>query len=125
MAASSSSRGLVCFGKGLVNQIRAGGSGDQLHSPSLALRRAVHASAYDKNVDEQLRPTVVPDHIIGPQPDKYWAPHPQTGVFGPDKAHNPAVGAGFRPANGGEDSVLDQKAFFRSSEGLEKPETYP
>ncbi|THG04645.1 hypothetical protein TEA_004774 [Camellia sinensis var. sinensis] len=82
--------------------------------------RAVHGSVYDKNLDEQVHPTVVPDDVIKPQSDKYWAPHPQTGVFGPATEQNRA--AGFHSTvNGGEDSVLEQKAFFRPLEDLDKP----
>lgn len=81
----------------------------------------MHVSAYDKNVDDQVRPTVVPDEVIEPQSDKYWAPHPQTGVFGPDTGNDPAPGGGSSAVNGGEDSVLEQKAFFRPLEDLEKP----
>lgn len=83
-------------------------------------RRAVHVSVYDKNVDEQVRPTVVPDEVIEPQSDKYWAPHPQTGVFGPATGDNPAPGES-SAVNDGEESVLEQKAFFRPLEDLEKP----
>ncbi|KAL7162970.1 hypothetical protein ACSBR2_039135 [Camellia fascicularis] len=83
-------------------------------------KRAVHGSVYDKNLDEQVRPTVVPDDVIKPQSDKCWAPHPQTGVFGPATEQNPA--AGFHSTvNGGEDLVLEQKAFFRPLEDLDKP----
>jgi hypothetical protein len=34
----------------------------------------VHASAYDKNLEEQVRPAVVPDDVIGgaANPDRYW-----------------------------------------------------
>ncbi|PSS32915.1 Alanine--tRNA ligase [Actinidia chinensis var. chinensis] len=120
MAANSLSRGLVGFGKQFVNQIRS----DPTHSPSLSLRRAVHVSVYDKNVDDQVRPTVVPDHVIQLGSDKYWSPHPQTGVFGPATEHSPDAGGerGFHlSANGREDSVLEQKAFFRPLEDLEKP----
>ena len=44
--------------------------------------RSAHFCVYDKNPDDQFRPGVVPDELIQPQSDKYWAPHPQTGVFG-------------------------------------------
>ncbi|XP_057462822.1 late embryogenesis abundant protein At5g17165-like [Actinidia eriantha] len=117
MAANSLSRGLVGFGKRFVNQIRA----DLTHFPSLSLRRAVHVSVYDKNVDDQVRPTVVPDHVIQPGSDKYWAPHPQTGVFGPATEHSQVAGGELSSSNGREDSVLEQKAFFRPLEDLEKP----
>ena len=81
-------------------------------------------SVYDKNVDDQVCPTVVPDHVIQPGSDKYWSPHPQTGVFGPATEHSPVAGVerGFHlSANGCVDSVLEQKAFFRPLEDLEKP----
>ncbi|GFY81809.1 hypothetical protein Acr_02g0000490 [Actinidia rufa] len=141
MAANSQGRSLVGFGKRFVKQIGAGTSRDPSHSPSLSLRfycikynelmmtviiaiivcrRAVHVSVYDKNVEDQVRPTVVPDDVIGSQPDKYWAPDPQTGVFGPATEHKPGEG-GVSSSNGGEDSVLEQKAFFRPLEDLEKP----
>ncbi|CAI9772063.1 unnamed protein product [Fraxinus pennsylvanica] len=57
--------------------------------PSLCLRRGVHVSVYDKNIEEHVHSTVVPDYLILPQSDKYWAPHPQTGVFGPATDHKP------------------------------------
>ncbi|KAE9464646.1 hypothetical protein RHGRI_008806 [Rhododendron griersonianum] len=126
MAANSQCRGLVGIGKRFVNQIRAGTSPDPIHSPFLALRRAVHFSVYDKNFDDQVRPTVVPDDVIQPGSDKYWSPHPQTGVFGPAAEHSQVAGGersfySSAAANGGEDSVLEQKAFFRPLEDLEKP----
>lgn len=89
-------------------------------------RRTAHASTYDKNLDDQVRPTVVPDEVIQPESEKYWAPHPQTGVFGPATEQNTCVGVErgfhFSPAKG-EDSVLEEKAWFRptSLEDLEKP----
>ena len=93
--------------------------------------RSAHFSIYDKNPDDQLPPGVVPDELIQPQSDKYWAPHPQTGVFGPAAEQNAATaGAGSRdggffssPVNGGGESVLEEKAWFRptSLEDLEKP----
>lgn len=87
--------------------------------------RSVQASAYDKNPEENVNSTVVPDHVIPPQPDEYWAPHPKTGVFGPATDENPS---GRNPgaegsANGG--SVLEEKAFFRPLEDLDKPPVQP
>lgn len=93
----------------------------------LHFSRAVHNSAYDKNPDEQIRPSVVPDELIQPQSDKYWAPHPKTGVFGPATESTSAAGGerGLHASSsdGGEGSVLEQKAWFRptSIEDLEKP----
>ena len=87
---------------------------------------------YDKNPDDQVRPGLVPDELIqAPRSDKYWAPHPKTGVFGPAAEQNAATaGAGNRdhgfysaPVNGEGESVLEEKAWFRptSLEDLEKP----
>ncbi|CAN6564603.1 unnamed protein product [Malus baccata var. baccata] len=87
---------------------------------SLISERAAHTSIYDKNPDEQIRPSFVPDDVIPPQPDKYWAPNPHTGVLGPAGRQ----GGRFLPSDGGEESsVLEQKAWFRptSIEDLEKP----
>lgn len=87
----------------------------------------MHASAYDKNVEEQVRPAFVPDDVIGGaagSPDKYWGPHPTTGVFGPaavDPKLAAAAGAPATAANGGGGSVLDQKVWFRPLEDVEKP----
>uniref|UniRef100_K3YAG1 Uncharacterized protein n=1 Tax=Setaria italica TaxID=4555 RepID=K3YAG1_SETIT len=85
--------------------------------------RAVHASAYDKNLEDQVRPAFVPDDVIGgaANPDKYWGPHPKTGVFGPAAVDaNKAAGAPDAAANGAG-SVLDQKVWFRPLEDVEKP----
>ncbi|XP_047958703.1 late embryogenesis abundant protein At5g17165-like [Salvia hispanica] len=107
---------LASFGKRLV--------GGQIRSliPSLSIRRSVHVSVYEKNPEEHIRATLVPDDVIPPQPEHYWSPHPQTGVFGPAKDHKPALGVErglhSRSVAG---SVLEQKAFFRPLEDLEKP----
>ncbi|KAJ3707068.1 hypothetical protein LUZ61_010773 [Rhynchospora tenuis] len=81
--------------------------------PLSASRRNVHASSYDKNVEDHVRPTVVPNYVIDTNSDKYWGPHPKTGVFGP------AVGGGttdqYQSTNS-TSSVLDQKVWFRFSE---------
>ncbi|KAK4489823.1 hypothetical protein RD792_000467 [Penstemon davidsonii] len=113
---------ILGFGKSLVKPFTI-----IPNSLSLALRRSVHGSVYEKNPEDLVQSTVVPDHVIHPlQPDQYWAPHPQTGVFGPAKDHNPASGgeSGFH-ASASEDSVLEQKAFFRPLEDLDKPEVHP
>ncbi|KAI4324883.1 hypothetical protein MLD38_030327 [Melastoma candidum] len=85
-------------------------------------RRITTASVYDKNPEDHIRPAVVPDEVIGPVSDKYWAPHPQTGVFGPASGHETTTLAS-KPANAGESSVLEHAAWFRptSLEDLEKP----
>ncbi|KQJ84359.1 late embryogenesis abundant protein At5g17165 isoform X1 [Brachypodium distachyon] len=118
MAAVANSKGRAIAGN-FVARILAG----KAASPS----RAVHASAYDKNVEEQVRPAFVPDDVIGGaagSPDKYWGPHPTTGVFGPaavDPKLAAAAGAPATAANGGGGSVLDQKVWFRPLEDVEKP----
>ncbi|CAH9058624.1 unnamed protein product [Cuscuta epithymum] len=120
MAANLQSRGVASLGKLFRGKIT---STNRTGSSASLSRRAVHASAYDKNIEEHAQPSAVPDEIIEAQSDKYWAPHPQTGVFGPDTVNTTsggaaAAGEGFAPP----DSVLEQKAFFRPLEGLEKPE---
>lgn len=87
--------------------------------------RSAHASAYDKNQEDHGHPTVVPDDVIQPQSDKYWAPHPQTGVFGPASELNSSAGGeqGSHSSDNGVDSILEEKAWFRPTniEDLEKP----
>ncbi|KAJ4746397.1 Seed specific protein Bn15D1B [Rhynchospora pubera] len=78
-----------------------------------ASRRHVHASSYDKNIEDHIRPTVVPNYVINTNSDKYWGPHPKTGVFGP------AVSGGTTDqcqSTNSTSSVLDQKVWFRFSE---------
>ncbi|KAL5215291.1 hypothetical protein ABZP36_004443 [Zizania latifolia] len=114
MAAVASSKGRVIAGS-LVARVLAG--------KAAAPRRTVSASAYDKNLEDQVRPAVVPDDVIGSveNADKYWGPHPTTGVFGPAvDAKAAAAGAANAGANGGG-SVLDQKVWFRPLEDVEKP----
>ncbi|XP_016506142.1 late embryogenesis abundant protein At5g17165 [Nicotiana tabacum] len=113
MATTLQKRGLLSLGKRFLNQFSYASA---RNSPTLSGRRAVHASVYDKNPEEYVRPYfVVSDEGTK---DKYWAPHPQTGVFGPATDHS-----GFQtmpPAIASVDSVLEQKAFFRPLEDLEK-----
>ncbi|CAN6269130.1 unnamed protein product, partial [Urochloa humidicola] len=118
MAAAASFKGRAIAGS-FVSRVLAG-------KAAASPRRAVHASAYDKNVEDQVRPAFVPDDVIGAaaNPDKYWAPNPKTGVFGP-AAVDPnlaasAAGATDAAANGAG-SVLDQKVWFRPLEDVEKP----
>ncbi|TVU15901.1 hypothetical protein EJB05_39444 [Eragrostis curvula] len=114
MAAAASFKGRAIAGS-FVTRVLAG----KAASP----RRAVHASAYDKNLEEQVRPAFVPDDVIGGagNPDKYWGPHPKTGVFGPAVV-DPKLAAGAPEAGvNGAGSVLDQKVWFRPLEDVEKP----
>ncbi|VVA96294.1 unnamed protein product [Arabis nemorensis] len=72
-------------------------------------RRSGHSSAYDKNVEDELQASAVPDEIIKPDSDKYWSPHPQTGVFGPSTTdHSPAADAARQ-----DSAVLEETAWFR------------
>ncbi|MCD9645580.1 hypothetical protein HAX54_034596 [Datura stramonium] len=121
MAINLQNRGLISLGKGFLNHICYSSTRG---SPTFSARRAVHASVYDKNPEEYVQPFVVPDEVIKAQSDKYWTPHPQTGVFGPATDHHIASrerGFSIRPASASVDSVLEQKAFFRPLEDLEKP----
>ncbi|XP_022890448.1 late embryogenesis abundant protein At5g17165-like isoform X1 [Olea europaea var. sylvestris] len=119
-AANLHNRKLASFGKRFVSQIVPRDS-TLLPTTFLSFRR-VHVSVYDKNPEEHVRPTVVPDDVIASHSDKYWAPNPQTGVFGPETDHKPTAGTA-AIGSIGEDSVLEQKAFFRplEVEDLEKP----
>ncbi|XP_042389707.1 late embryogenesis abundant protein At5g17165-like [Zingiber officinale] len=105
-------------GKRFLHQIWA--------APAISSRaRAVHQSSYDKNVDEQARPTVVPDHVIDSRSsDKYWGPHPTTGVFGPtdDGGESASAGSGGSPAvtEGSGTSDAEQTVWFRPQEGVDK-----
>ncbi|KAF8651800.1 hypothetical protein HU200_063321 [Digitaria exilis] len=113
MAAAAGSKGRAIAGS-FVSRVLAG-------KAAASPRRAVHASAYDKNLEDQVRPAFVPDDVIGgvANPDKYWGPHPKTGVFGP-AAVDVVAGAPDAAANAAS-SVLDQKVWFRPLEDVEKP----
>ncbi|KAK4370719.1 hypothetical protein RND71_010194 [Anisodus tanguticus] len=121
MAPNLQKRGLVSLGKHFMSHLSNSSARNSANSSSgLPGRRAVHMSVYDKNPEEYL--CSVPDEVIEVQSDKYWTPHPQTGVFGPATDHIICDEHGFHFSP--VDSVLEQKTFFRSLEDLEKP-TYP
>ncbi|KAM0934082.1 putative Late embryogenesis abundant protein [Dioscorea sansibarensis] len=126
MAANSKGRAIAgSLGKRFANQIWASTSRDQAPLPSsfaLASRRAAHVSSYEKNYDDQVRPAVVPDDVIGSKSDKYWGPHPKTGVFGPSEQQLAAGdSASSATASGGASSVLNETHWFRPLEDVEKP----
>ncbi|KAH0691642.1 hypothetical protein KY289_019000 [Solanum tuberosum] len=124
MAANLQSRGLVSLGRRVVNQINYASARTTANSPSLSGRRGVQTSVYDKNPEDHVRDSVVPDEVIEPQSEKYWGPHPQTGVFGPAATDSAGAERGFHspPATGATaESILEQKTFFRPLEDLEKP----
>ncbi|XP_074592006.1 late embryogenesis abundant protein At5g17165-like [Curcuma longa] len=116
------------LGKRFLHQIRAASPlpAVSVASPVIPSRvRAVHESWYDKNVDEQVRPGVVPDYVIdGGSSDKYWGPHPTTGVFGPaDDCGASAAGIGGKAATGTEvsgSSEVEKTVWFRLQEGVDK-----
>ncbi|XP_022743620.1 late embryogenesis abundant protein At5g17165-like [Durio zibethinus] len=138
MAANwKSGGGIASLGKRLLNRTSSpqptlfNATASPSRPASAYTIRSVHASAYDKNLDDQVHPTVVPDYVIQSQSDKYWAPDPHTGVFGPPSELNTSAGGetqGLRSSlgNGGVNSVLEEKAWFRptSIEDVEKPHHY-
>ncbi|KAK9069860.1 hypothetical protein SSX86_010256 [Deinandra increscens subsp. villosa] len=83
-------------------------------------RRKLHESAYEKEVEDEIDIDVeVPlvEEILH-KPEEYWEPDPETGVFVPaseQKAEEPAVTCTT------EETVLDEKTFFRPMEDLEPP----
>ncbi|XP_011007156.1 PREDICTED: uncharacterized protein LOC105112935 isoform X1 [Populus euphratica] len=125
MAANFKNTGIL--GKRVVNQIWTPNSARSFSASNTPfLSRGGHTSVYDKNPDDELRPNVVPDDVIKPQSDKYWAPHPRTGVFVPaTEQHLSDISGGDSASvgDGGQDPVLEEKAWFRptSLEDLEKP----
>ncbi|KAI4383028.1 hypothetical protein MLD38_008910 [Melastoma candidum] len=120
--ASSSWNTSRCIGKRFASQIWTNPLPPPLPNPLLPLRRVATASVYDKNPEDHNPHTVVSDEVIKTEADKYWAPHPQTGVFGPASGHKTA-GLDTKAANAGDSSALEQSAWFRptSLEDLEKP----
>ncbi|KAL8167515.1 hypothetical protein V2J09_009014 [Rumex salicifolius] len=123
MAAANSSATCRGVAKRFVNQAAA------VAHALAGFRRTMYTSVYDKNIDEHVRPAVVPDNVIHQESDKYWGPHPNTGVFGP--LAEGAVGSGERgfhsyrarpSSSGGYESVLEEKAFFRPLEDLDIPQ---
>ncbi|TKY71085.1 hypothetical protein E2542_SST07380 [Spatholobus suberectus] len=130
MAANSSSRGITALGKRVANRIWTSNSPSSALTPRRAA--AYSSSVYDKNPDDEIHSGPVPDDVIhATQSGKYWAPHPQTGVFGPpgDQVASPPTSGGERSfhSDATTDSVLEEKAWFRptSLEDLEKPHTLP
>ncbi|KAG2300328.1 hypothetical protein Bca4012_011906 [Brassica carinata] len=86
----------------------------------ISASRNGHTSAYDKNVEEELQSSKVPDELIKPDSDKYWSPHPRTGVFGPSSSSTTDTTEEKRGSQ--EDSGIEEKAWFRptSLEDLDK-----
>ncbi|KAG7602551.1 Late embryogenesis abundant protein [Arabidopsis thaliana] len=112
---AAKSKNIQVVGRHIVNGVRS-----RAVAYGLFTSRNDHTSAYDKNVEEELQPSQVPDEMIKPDSDKYWSPHPQTGVFGPSSSSSTDTRDEFR--GGQEDSVMEEKAWFRptSLEDLDK-----
>ncbi|KAG6518248.1 late embryogenesis abundant protein At5g17165-like [Zingiber officinale] len=115
------------IGKRFLHQIRVASPlpAFSVSSPVISYRsRAVHDSSYDKNVDEHVRPSVVPDYVINDSSsDKYWGPHPTTGVFGPaDDGSALLGGSGAKLVAGPESgpSEVEATVWFRHQEGVDK-----
>ncbi|XP_020084878.1 uncharacterized protein LOC109707758 isoform X2 [Ananas comosus] len=138
MAANSKGRAIAgSFGKRFVNQIWASRNPSPIAVFAASdSRRGVHASSYDKNAEDLVHPVVLPDHVIeAAVSDKYWGPHPTTGVFGPAAAATATATAGPKDGlgntaavaagNGGGSTVLDQKVWFRPLEDVDKPPHHP
>lgn len=83
-------------------------------------RRYVHSSVYEKNEDEGARLTRVPEDVIQPKSDKWWLPHPRTGVFGPVEEQGWAGGDRHHSREKSDESVLEQQAWFRPLEDVQK-----
>ncbi|CAH2072548.1 unnamed protein product [Thlaspi arvense] len=122
MAAKSTS--VQVLGKHIVNGVRSRVFPRAVASGLFASRgianRNGDTSAYDKNVEEELQSSKVPDEVIKPDSDKYWSPHPQTGVFGPSSSS--ATDTTDEKRSQDQDSVMEEKAWFRptSLEDLDK-----
>lgn len=71
--------------------------------------RSGHSSAYDKNVEDELHASAVPDEVLKPDSDQYWSPHPQTGVFGPSTTDHSSTTEVARQ----DSAVLEETAWFR------------
>lgn len=85
------------------------------------------SAAYEKIPDDHAPQSVVPNELIQPVSEEYWAPDPRTGVFSPHSDHNnnPTEhgDSGAHPSG----SVLEEEPFIRSTsvEDLEKPIILP
>uniref|UniRef100_A0A1J3GD60 Uncharacterized protein n=1 Tax=Noccaea caerulescens TaxID=107243 RepID=A0A1J3GD60_NOCCA len=120
MAAKSKNVQVIAsFGKHIVNGVRSRAIPGAVASDLFPCRNG-HTSSYDKNVEEELQSSKVPDEMIKPDSDKYWSPHPQTGVFGPSSSSSTDTADENRGSQ--EDSVMEEKAWFRptSLEDLDK-----
>ncbi|KFK44648.1 hypothetical protein AALP_AA1G285800 [Arabis alpina] len=112
---ATKSKNIQVIGKHLANGVRS----RAIASGLFASRNGhTHTSTYDKNVEEELQASKVPDELIKPDSEKYWSPHPQTGVFGPSSSSNTTD----ENRGGQKDSVMEEKAWFRptSLEDLDK-----
>ncbi|ESQ49788.1 hypothetical protein EUTSA_v10021768mg [Eutrema salsugineum] len=111
MASGSKSSQLITgLRKQLVNAIfpRASPRATASASALLASRNG-HSSGYDKNVEDELQASAVPEDVVKPDSDKYWSPHPQTGVFGPSTTEDSPAAEAARQNS----AVMEETAWFR------------
>ncbi|KAJ9546190.1 hypothetical protein OSB04_025897 [Centaurea solstitialis] len=98
-------------GKHIINHLKAATPSPPLCFSSFSTcRRRLHESAYEKQVEYEVP--------VSAEDEQYWEPDPETGVFVPPdelKSDEPPVTCTM------EETVLDEKAFFRPSEDLELP----
>ncbi|GLJ23786.1 hypothetical protein SUGI_0451310 [Cryptomeria japonica] len=85
-----------------------------------ASRFSIHSSVYEKNVDEGVDLTRVPEHVTVTTSQKWWAPHPKTGVFGPADEQNWAGGDPCHSHGKKAESSLDQQVWFRPLEDVQR-----
>lgn len=87
---------------------------------SLGFRKFVSESSYGKNEDQIGGVDKVPDDAMEPDSKKWWMPHPQTGVFGPAVNDGVTNGDFQHTQNMDVSSVLEQQAWFRPAEDVQK-----
>lgn len=80
--------------------------------------RELHSCVYDKNVEDLGGyPTMVPENVGDKlHSDKYWAPHPATGIFSPEHTLPPLPAMEGAPPAIVSGSVLEQVVWFRHVE---------
>ncbi|KAJ0243685.1 Late embryogenesis abundant protein [Hirschfeldia incana] len=117
MAAKSKS--LQVIRKHLVHGVRSWAFPRAVAS-DLSASRNGHTSAYDRNVEEESQASKVPDELIKSDSEKYWSPHPQTGVFGPSSSST--TDTTDENCSTQDDSAMEEKAWFRptSLEDMDK-----
>ncbi|ESQ51368.1 hypothetical protein EUTSA_v10017419mg [Eutrema salsugineum] len=113
--------------KHIVNSFRSRTLSHIVASGLFAFRgianRNGHTWTYSKNVEEELQSSKVPDELIKSDSNKYWSPHPQTGVFGPSSSSS-ITDTNDKNRSQDQDSVMDVKAWFRATSLEDLDKTY-